>query len=207
MEDNSGLKCILGKHCVYNLFQEIVGGNSARKKFISDYVKANAGDKIVEIGCGPAQLLPWLVNIRYIGIDTNKDYIDSAKKEYRSQGLFLLGDTKLYEDDTRVLDADIVICSAILHHLNDDEAVHAIKFAYKVLKKGGRLVCGEPCWVPNQGYISKWILSNDRGKNIRDEEGYKRIMRGIFKNSNISSIIDLKPLRIPSTSVIITCVK
>src|SRR3989339_896136 len=116
MEDNTGIKYFLRMHLFYSLLQEVVGGNKFRKKFITDCVRAKPGEKVVEIGCGPAQLFPWLSGVNYIGLDTNKGYIEAAQKKYGSRGLFLVGDTKILEDDQRLFNADLVICSAILHH-------------------------------------------------------------------------------------------
>ena len=205
MEDNTGLKCILQDFFIYNFFQEIVGGNEARRKLVTDFVKVKPRQRVVEIGCGPAQLLRWLPAVEYIGFDTNKAYIDAAQKKYGRCGLFLVGDTKSLEDDERLLNADVVICSAILHHLDDGEAVHAMKFVYKILKRGGRLICGEPCRVPHQGIISRWIMSNDRGKNIRTEHGYQKLVKQVF--SNVRMTLDPRPLRIPSASVYMECIK
>jgi len=205
MENNSGLRVILKSHFVYNLFQEIVGGNTARRKMVTDVVCAKPGEKVVEIGCGPAQLLPWLHDVEYIGLDTDEGYINVAKQKYKDQGLFLLGDVRSLKDDERLLNADIVICSAILHHLSDEEVIDALNISNTILKPGGRLIGAEPCWVPDQGFFYRLLMSNDRGQYIRTQEGYEDLLKQVFHNTKVT--FNPKPLRIPATGVIIECTK
>src|SRR6266536_3831633 len=135
MEDSSGLRSLLRIPFVYNLFQELVGGNAARKQFVQDHIRARPGDRVVAIGCGPAQMLSWLPAVSYIGFDISASYIAAAQRQYGAKGAFIVGDTTSLWDDSRLTDADIVICSAILHHLDDDTALHLMKFAYHILKK------------------------------------------------------------------------
>ena len=201
MNNPVGLRHYLKIPFVYDFFQEITGGNAWRRMFIRDYVNINPGEKVVEIGCGPGQLLPWLKDVEYIGFDPNQTYIEAATKKYGNRGLFLLGNTHTLAQDPRLSQADVVICCGILHHLDDEQVSHAVKFAYQILKVGGRFVCGEPCRLPDQGRLSKWIMSRDRGQYIRFEAGYRELIGGAF--SSVKWTLDLKPLRMPSSNIII----
>ena len=203
MQDESGIRAVLQFPLIYNFFQEIVGGNVARRRFLNEVVKAKIGDKIVDVGCGPAKMIEWLPSVNYIGIDVSKEYINSARVKYGDRGDFLVGDTKSLENDERLRDADIVLCSALLHHLSDEEAISLMHFARKALNKNGRLVTGDPCWLPNQGFISRWVVSMDRGKNVRTEEGYRRIAETVFSNVKVTVISN--SLRIPSPAVAMVC--
>ena len=170
-----------------------------------DIVRAKPGDKLIDVGCGPAKMAEWLPGVSYVGIDASERYIESAKTKYGDKGLFLVGDTRTLGNDERLRDADIVLCSALLHHLNDDEALDLMRFAHRALKPNGRLVTGDPCWVPNQGFISRWVVSMDRGKNVRTEEGYRKIAETVFKN--VKTTVSLNSLRIPSPGVGMECSK
>ena len=190
---------------IYDFFQEIVGGNAARRKFIREIVRAQPGDKVIDVGCGPAKMIEWLPDVNYVGIDVSESYIESAQMKYGNKGVFLVGDTRTLEKDERLMDADIVLCSALLHHLNDEEALDLMRFAHRALKQNGRLVTGDPCWVPNQGFISRRVVSMDRGKNVRTEEGYRKIAKMVFLN--VKTTVALDSLRIPSPGVAMECSK
>jgi hypothetical protein len=66
MERNSGLQAWLKIPSLYNLLQDAIGGNALRRKVIQNHVRAQAGDKVIDIGCGPAQILPWLPKVEYL---------------------------------------------------------------------------------------------------------------------------------------------
>jgi SAM-dependent methyltransferase len=205
MQRNSGLHYWLKVPFLYNVCQEAIGGKALRRKFIQSYVRAKAGDKVIDIGCGPAKILPWLPDVDYVGLDVNPDYVAFARRAHGSKGTFVVGDTKSLWEDSRFRDADIVMGLGILHHLEDDEAAHCIRFAHRALKHGGRFVAFEACWVPNQGFLSRYIMSKDRGQNIRTEQMYRQLAGSVFKNVN--AWVDTKPLRIPYVVIVLDCQK
>ena len=83
MERNSGLRRWLKVPFLYNLFQDAIGGNALRRKFIQSHVRAKAGDKVIDIGCGPGQILPWLPKVEYVGLNVNRSYIALRQTDAR----------------------------------------------------------------------------------------------------------------------------
>jgi ubiquinone/menaquinone biosynthesis C-methylase UbiE len=205
MQSNSGLLRWLKVPFLYDLFQDAIGGNALRRNVIQSHVRAKAGDKVIDIGCGPAQILPWLPEIEYLGFDINPEYIASARRTHSNRGTFVVGDTRSLWDDSRFTDADVVIALGILHHLDDDDAAHCIRFAHRVLKQTGRFVCLDACWVSNQGFLSRYVVSKDRGRNVRTEQEYRRLAANVFKK--VDTWVDTKPLRIPYATVVLECQK
>lgn len=205
MQGNSGLQRWLKIPFLYNLFQDAIGGNALRRRFIESHVRAKLGDKIIDIGCGPAQILQWLPDVDYLGFDVNPFCIASAKRTHGGKGTFVVGDTTSLSEDSRFRNADIVIALGILHHLSDEEAEHCIQFAQHALKQGGRFVSLEACWIPNQGFLSRYIVSKDRGQNVRTEQMYRQLAGTVFKHVN--TCVDAKPMRIPYAIVVLECQK
>lgn len=205
MERNSRLHRWLKLPSLYNLFQDAIGGNAMRRTYIQSHVRAKARDKVIDIGCGPAQILPWLPEVEYLGLDINPACIASAWRTHENNGTFVVGDTRSLWNDSRFRDANVVIALGILHHLDDEEAAHCIRFAHRALKAGGRLVCVDACWVPNQGRLSKYIMSRDRGRNIRTEQQYLKLAKQVF--TTVEAWIDTKPLRIPYVTIVLECEK
>ena len=117
----------------------------------------------------------------------------------------MVGDVRSLQTDSRLRDADIVMALGVLHHLDDGEAEQCIRFAYDALKPNGRFVCHEACWVPNQGAVSKYIMSSDRGRNIRTEQQYRELAANVFRNVNAQ--VDTKPMRIPYVTIVLECEK
>lgn len=205
MQSDSGLLGWLKVPSVYNLFSAAIGGNVLRRSLIQTHVRAKPGDKLIDIGCGSAQVLRDLPRVDYIGIDINPEYIAFARRTYGSKGTFLVGDTQSFRDQPRFKDADIVMAFGLLHHLNDDEAANCLQFAYDVLNTKGRFICHEACWVPKQGAFSKYIMSIDRGRSIRTEEQYRELAGKVF--SKVDAWVNTNPLRIPYVTIVLECEK
>ena len=205
MQSDSGLLGWLKVPSVYNVFSAAVGGNVLRRRLMQNHVRAKPGDKVIDIGCGSAQVLQYLPGVDYIGIDINPDYIAFTRRTYGNKGTFLVGDTQFFRGDPRFKDADIMMAFGLLHHLDDEEAEQCIRFAYDALNTTGRFVCHEPCWIPSQGAISKYIMSTDRGRNIRTEQQYCQLAAKAFKR--VDTWVDMKPMRIPYVTIVLECEK
>jgi len=189
----------------YDIFLDAVGANAARRRFLTTHVRACPGNKIIDVGCGPAQMLAWLPAVNYIGVDPSAEYIQAARCRFGARGEFVVGDTGTLMTDRRLRDADIVMCSGVLHHLDDHEVRSVVQFAYQALKPKGRFVSIEPCWVRKQGAVSRWIMSHDRGKNIRTEDAYRQLLATAF--ADIQTVVYMKAIRIPSVAVAIECTR
>jgi SAM-dependent methyltransferase len=205
MQSDSGLLRWLKVPFLYNLFQGAVGANALRRRIIQDHVRAKAGDKVIDIGCGPAPALQCLPDVQYVGLDINPNYIAFARRTHGSKGTFAVGDTRSLQGDSRFKDADIVMAIGVLHHLDDEDAAQCIRFAYDALKTKGRFICHDACWIPSQGAFSRYIMSNDRGRNIRTEQQYCQLAAKVFRN--VDSWVDTKPMRIPYVTVVLECEK
>jgi SAM-dependent methyltransferase len=205
MQTDSGILRWLKVPFVYNLFQEAAGANAVRRSLVRNHVRPKVGDKLIDIGCGTAQILQCLPEVEYIGFDTNPTYIGFARRRYGRNGTFVVGDTQYLRGDLRFRDADIVMAIGVLHHLDDQDAVHCIRFANDALKMTGRFICLEPCSIPNQGALSRFVMANDRGRNIRTEEQYRQLAAQIF--SNVAASVNTKHGRIPYVSIILECEK
>ena len=178
MQSNTGLLRWLKMPFLYNLFQGVVGGNALRRRLIQNHARARPGDKVIGIGCGPAQALQSLPDVEYLGLDIDPDYIAFARRTYGGKGTFVVGDTRSLRGDSRFTDADVLIAVSVLHHLDDEEPTDCIQFAHNALKTGGRFITRDACWIANQGAFSRCIISKDRGRNIRAAKVLRMSTRG-----------------------------
>ena len=189
---------------IYTSYQKLVGGYRARKLFVENMVKVRPNQKILDIGCGPGDILDFLPKVNYQGIDLDNNYIEKAKKKYRNRGTFTctgIAEFTLSEPES----FDIVIASGVLHHLNDKESIKLFEIAYNALKPNGRLITYDGCYIKNQNLISKMFLKLDRGKFVRTKNEYEKLANSYF--SNVKSIIEEEYFRIPYTSIGMECKK
>lgn len=201
MSERSGLRTLLKFTAVYNAFQRAVGAERARRIFARDYAKAGPGQRVLDIGCGTAEILPYLGPVVYEGFDPNLRYIEDARRLYPTQTFFC---SRVSGQTLRDRDAyDLIIAMFVLHHLEDVEATDLFRLAASKLKPGGRLVTIDPCYAPGQSRFARWMLGNDRGRFIRDEHTYHALAARVFPQPRADVRHDL--LRIPYSHCILTC--
>jgi ubiquinone/menaquinone biosynthesis C-methylase UbiE len=208
VQDDSGFKSLLSMSWVYELFQNLVGAGRMRRWLSQNFWRLQSGQKVVDVGCGPAVIRKHLPpDIQYVGFDISEKYIATACRKYGDQGTFLVGTAEdfIQKPDERMRDADLVICTGLLHHLNDEETLQILTLAKMILRPGGRLVCLEPTFLIHQGSFSRWIMRRDRGRNVRTETEWKAIVARVFPT--LSSNIIVGMLRIPYIHIVIECRK
>src|SRR5438105_4248682 len=100
----------------YRLFSRLVGGEAARKTYVAEYVKPVPGNKILDIGCGPADILAYLPTVDFLGIDVSPEYIFSAKKRFGSRGRFYCTDVGQATIEQEKGSFDLVLATGVIHH-------------------------------------------------------------------------------------------
>lgn len=199
----TGIRALLSHPSVYSTFQNLMGARRGWQHFVARFVRPQAGMRVLDIGCGPADLLDYLPAVEYWGFDVSATYIARAREKYGARGHFHA--SPLTIDSLGGLPSfEIVVMSGVLHHLDDHEAVALLAVAARALCPGGRLLTVDPCLVPGQNVIARWLIEFDRGRNVRDEEGYRALVRGSFPDCK-SSIQHKR--WIPYTHCFMECVR
>jgi SAM-dependent methyltransferase len=206
VQDDSGLKALLTKPWVYRLFKALIGSAEAQRWVMDNFFKIESGQKVVDIGCGPGMIVDMLPNgTKYVGFDISNQYIEYAWRKYseKSDIKFIVGEPGEFVLDTpsEMRDADLVIINGVLHHLDAQQATTALQLAKKALKPTGRLVCVENCFLLRQSSIARWIISRDRGRNVRTEPEWKALVASVFPR--FDTYILTGHIRIPYTHIII----
>lgn len=197
----TGVRAVLSSPGVYNLMQVLMGMRRGRAYFSETHIRAKSGSRVLDIGCGTAEILPYMPNVDYVGFDISPDYIKAAKAKYGSKGTFhcrLLSESEV----DSLPKFDIVLAIGLLHHLDDDAARNFMAMAGRALAPGGRLITLDGCYSENQNPIARFLISRDRGQNVRTPDGYSALARGAFS--------DIKPTLkhtawIPYTHWIMEC--
>lgn len=184
---DSGLRKILSHPAVYTSFQNIMGAGSGWKRITDQYLKMQPKETLLDIGCGPADVLDYLAEVDYWGFDISQAYIDRAKVKFPGRGHF---QCKLFESsDLEYLPSfDATLLSGVLHHLDDDEAHALLDLIAKALKPTGRLVTIDPCFHPGQNPVARFIISRDRGRNVRTESGYRALVSRHFRDVRLQVV-------------------
>ena len=188
---------------VYRAWGWFVGGSDPGA-FAREHIRARAGQRVLDIGCGPGDIVRHLPRVDYVGFDANPDYITTATRNHGDRGRFYcqrVNEQSLSDHDG----FDIVLAVGVLHHLDDDEADKLFRLAHAALVPGGRLVTLDGVFVKGQNPVARMIIARDRGEHVRDEAGYRRIADLTF--SKVKAVVRSDLLRIPYTHLILECEK
>ena len=182
-----GVRSILSHPAIYDLTQNILGAGRSRKKLVRDYIRAKPGDQLLDIGCGTAELLPYLPgNIDYVGFDLSPRYIEAARSKYGARARFECMDIADFSDDLVKGGADIVLAIGILHHLEDTLAHALIHTAWSKLRPGGRLITLDGTLTDTQSALARSLILRDRGQNIRTPDGYRALAGEDFSSMDLT---------------------
>jgi SAM-dependent methyltransferase len=193
---SAGLHRLLELPAVYRLLQHVAGATRSRRVFVADFIRGRAGDRVLDVGCGPADLLAFLPpGVIYTGYDLNPRYIELARRRYGERGRFLVGRAATLDDGELGGPFDRVLLVALLHHLEDDEARMLLAQAARLLAPDGVVVTFDNVRYPGQSRAARWIIDRDRGGRVRSPQAYTDLLHTAFPA--VESVVREDLLRIP----------
>jgi len=203
MQIDSGIRAVLSHPVVYETWQSVLGAKRKHHIIRDDYIRPFSGMRIFDIGCGPAQALEHLDDVKYFGVDLSAEYIEKAKEVHGDKGEFAVESADTIADSDRKF--DLVMALGLLHHLEDEQCLALFETAKKALDKGGRVLTFDGVYTDEQSKAAKYFLSKDRGQNVRDAQGYIKLANEVFGAENVVSHIRSDMTRIPYTHIIMEC--
>ena len=192
---------ILNLPWAYQMWGSVVGSDGYRKTLAKEHIRARPSDRILDVGCGPGSMVPYLPRSEYVGFDANPDYIQQARQRF-PEAHFTCDRVNEYNLPQSEY-FDIVIALGILHHLEDKEAVQLFRMARRTLKPQGRLITLDGVWVAGQSRFARFLLSRDRGRFVRRAEQYVALASTSF--STVNSTVRHDMLRIPYSHLVLEC--
>lgn len=200
-----GIRSVLSFPAVYGALQNLLGAQRVRKILCNEYIRAEPGDIVVDVGCGPADILEHIhVPIRYYGFDLSQPYIDAARATHGERGSFRCADiTQLPIED--IPPCQVAIAIGLLHHLDDEGARRLIANLHERLAPSGRLITFDCAYWPDQSPAARFLINKDRGQNVRNGDAYRDLAAPLFSHVELIRRDDL--LNVPYTHAILECTK
>jgi ubiquinone/menaquinone biosynthesis C-methylase UbiE len=185
-----GLYKILSIPKVYNFIQWMFH-HPRTKNYFDKLIGVTEGKKILDVGCGPGDIVLKFPNSEYVGIDISQEYIDNAKNRFGMLGRFYCVSVDEIEkiDITKI---DIVILIGVLHHLSDEQISDMLEKLKNIMNPGGVLVTLDCAFFPKQNLISRMFVSLDRGMFVREADHFRAILKKNFLKEIESKLIHQK---------------
>jgi len=201
-EATAGVRSLLSLPAAYRWFWKAIGGPGYIKRYVEEYVKPQPGCRILDIGCGPGTVAPYFHDVEYVGFDSSAEYIESARRQF-PRLTFVCARVSEYRPLREYF--DVALALGVVHHLDNAEAQQLFQLAHDALRPGGKLVTLDGVFAPRQSPVARYLVRHDRGKFVRDEDGYVQIASRVFAAVKATVRHDL--LRIPYTHIIMECVR
>jgi len=190
---------VLASPAVYDFSQWLVGARYCHARFMADMVRPAQGERVLDIGCGVGACLRDIPDgVDYVGIDLSPEYIENARGRHREKGTFICADVASVDTSTLGF-YDRAFSHGVLHHLSDKEVASTIDLVRRVVRPGGTYVTLDPLYLPGQSAMARYLIANDRGKYVRDQPGWERLVSSL---GTVRSTIYHDLLRVPYTLII-----
>ena len=131
----------------YDFFTKLLGADAVHKRLL-EQASIRPGDRVLEIGCGTANLaiLAKRLNPKaeVVGIDPDPKALSRARKKARHAGL-QLEFREAFTEELPFLDGSIdkVLSAFMLHHIQPDSRQTALREVHRVLRLGGSLLLAD----------------------------------------------------------------
>lgn len=158
---------------VFELQQRFCNNYSAISDEFSD-VLGQGAKRIIDIGCSTGACASSIIDMRmndYVGVDIESSYVEAAARR-SPLGVFYALDAR--EMPFQSCTFDVAMFIGVMHHMDDKLVADCLGEVSRVLKPSGRLIVAEPVFTPGS-WLSTVLLNMDRGRNIRDEPGYRSL--------------------------------
>lgn len=118
----------------------------------------SAGDRILDLGCGPGSLWSYWSRLptpgQLVGVDLSDGMIAEARKAH-PDGRFVVA--RAHDLPFPSGSFDVVIASSVLHHIPDEHLDGALREIVRVMDEHGRLVGREPIGHGQFGTQPGWL--------------------------------------------------
>lgn len=165
---------LLGHPFVYNRLRPWIVGGIDMTAFY-DSLETKPADVIVDVGCGTGDALRYLSTFKaYYGFDVDARAIEFARAQAAGRPDVTFDARPVTAKDLESVRPSLVILAGLLHHLDDEQAVGLLELLART-PSIRRVATQDVVYLPGER-VSNLLARLDRGKFVRDEDGYRTLV-------------------------------
>jgi len=139
---------------VREVYRRLVAGSEYRR-----------GERTLDVGCGPGDLVDFIDPADYVGIDVSEEYVRFARERAPTARFHALPAERVGEVEGSF---DLALMVGVFHHLPDEAVRATLAGLERVLKPSGRFVLLEAVWPTHVWDAPGWLIRGlDRGRHVR----------------------------------------
>lgn len=127
---------------------------------------------VLDFGSGVGSNCVLFSSEKYVGMDIDERRVTYATKKYPNYRFIHFHEDKVPFQGQSF---DYILMVAVLHHISSDKIAKYLNALTKILKPDGKMIILEPCFMPRYRYRNWFMKIIDRGKFIRDQDGYQSL--------------------------------
>lgn len=163
---------------------------------------ANRNMKILDFGCGNANLLELLYRNKfrpqkYLGLDIRKQIIDGLKLKYKDLDFAEFKEQDLCGNINLDNDWDIIVCFEVIEHIGKKNVNTFLQNIKKLMNENTILLISTPCYDQETGAANNHIINGEVCELTYDEMQTALINNGFWVEDHFGTFAsqrDYKPL-------------
>ncbi len=133
--------------------------------------------RVLDVGCGPGTNTHHFEGADYLGLDCNRDYIESARRRHKRN--FVVADVTRYQvQETERF--DFILVNSFLHHIDNFNAERILAHLNGLLADDGHVHILELV-LPVERSAARFLARMDRGEFPRPLEEWRAMFSRHFK--------------------------
>jgi SAM-dependent methyltransferase len=164
---------VMSNPMIYQLWQAPFADRKLQPILVA--ARAQHSRRVLDVACGPGTNAKYFVDVDYVGVDINEEYIRYARRRYGRT--FLVADVVRSPLPGNCYDC--ILVNSFLHHL-DDAAVRTVLRRLRGLLAPGGVVHILELVLPDRGGLPRWLARWDRGKYARPTEVWRALFAEAF---------------------------